>query len=348
MDCQDFFERGSLDAGVAGTGATAGDSAGAGVSGEAVARRPSRGDRLPREVWIATITQDGLEAETPKEMIGQVLARMQEVVVYEPDIVCLPETFSTANLSRPVPGNAEIAESPIGEVSAPFAEFARQYHCYVVCPVVTRREGRLYNSAVFIDREGKPIGEYHKMHPTQEELRSGISPGAIDPPVFKTDFGTVGAQICFDIAWHDGWEKLRRAGAEIVFWPSAFAGGRMVGTKAWENRYCVVSSTRKDTSRVCDITGETVARTGRWNRWVCAPVNLEKAFLHTWPCVQKLGEIQAKYGRDVVVRTFAEEEWSVIESRSPGLKVAAVMREFGLQTLEEHLAAADADQCRCR
>ena len=41
---------------------------------------------------------------------------------------------------------------------------------------------------------------------------------------------------------------------------------------------------------------------------VRAPVNLEKAFLHTWPYVHRFDEIQAKYGRKIRIRNFAEEE----------------------------------------
>jgi len=64
-------------------------------------------------------------------------------------------------------------------------------------------------------------------------MNNGVTPGALKPPVFRTDFGVVGAQICFDMEWHDGWQNLRKGGAEIVFWPSAFAGGTAVNAKAW-------------------------------------------------------------------------------------------------------------------
>jgi len=286
-------------------------------------------------------------------MIRMMLARMDEVAPFEPDIVCLPEAFPSANLTNPKAPLAERAEEPIGHVSQPFAEFARKHHCYVVCPILTRHKEpgqneRFYNSAVFIDRQGKLLGEYRKTYLTTGEMNYGLTPGPLDPPVFETDFGIVGAQICFDIEWLEGWQKLRQQGAEIVFWPSAFAGGAMVNTKAWQNKFCVVSSTRKDTSKICDISGEVVAKTGRWNHWTCASVNLEKAFLHTWPYVNRFDEIHAKYGRDVRIRNFAEEEWTILESRSPDVKIADVLREFELKTYEEHIQFADAQQGKFR
>ncbi len=300
----------------------------------------AREKRLPREVWVATITQNLMTATDYKDMIRKMLKRLDEIVSYEPDIICLPEVFAFEKLTTGRPPIPRVAETPLGEVTGPFAEFASKHHCYIVCPTYTKQDGRFYNSAVFIDRQGKVMGEYRKIHPTIGEMDNGISPGPLDLPVFQTDFGVVGAQVCFDIEWTDGWQKLRQAGAEMVFWPSAFAGGRAVNTKAWQNKFVVVSSTHKDTSKICDISGEVVAATGRWSDWVCAPVNLEKAFLHTWPFCQRFDQIKAKYGRDIRIDTFYEEEWSIIESRSPDVRVADVLKEFDFQTHEEHINAA--------
>jgi len=303
-----------------------------------------RGQRLPREVWIASISQNGLKADSVTAMTRMILVRMEEVVPFEPDIVCLPEVFPFANLSGGRPPLKEAAEEPIGRYSRPFAEFARKHNCHVICPVYTVVKGRYYNSAVFIDRTGQCIGEYHKMHPTVGEMENGIMPGATKPPVFKTDIGILGAQICFDIEWYDGWRALRKAGAELVFWPSAFAGGSMVNTHAWQNKYCVVSSTRKGTTKICDIDGQALACTGQYANWVCAPVNLEKAFLHSWPYCRRFGDIQAKYGRKVSIRTLHEEEWTIIESLSADVHVADILQEFELKTHEQHIGEAEAAQ----
>ena len=330
-------------------GVWAGTQSTATAASSATRVRPRpRENRLPREVWVATVSQNGMQARSYEEMIKKILGRMQELISYEPDIICLPEVFPFANLSSGRPPVSQVAEAPIGDISRPFTEFARKHNCYIVCPIYTKENGHYYNSVVFIDRQGKPLGEYRKIHPTVGEMNNGITPGPLIPPVFKTDFGVIGAQICFDIEWDDGWQKLRQAGAEIVFWPSAFAGGMAVNAKAWQNKYMVVSSTRKDTSKICDISGEVVASTGRWNHWVCAPVNLEKAFLHTWPFCQRFDEVQAKYGRRIRIKTFHEEEWTIIESCSADVRVADVLKEFEFQAYEDFIQTADAMQQKHR
>ena len=297
-------------------------------------------NRLRREVWIATIAQEGLRTSSPKQMVDSMLERMRDAVRMEPDIICLPEIFPYTNLEKPAPAIADVAEEGIGPILKAFAEFASEHACYVVCPTYTKQQGKFYNAAVLLDRKGKIIGEYRKMYPTVSEMEIGVVPGPMKPPIFETDFGKVGAQICFDIEWDNGWRQLQEAGAEIVFWPSAFAGGRMVNARAWQHRYCVVSSTNKDVSKICDITGEEIASTSRWHPWVCAPVNLEKVFLHTWPYVNRFGDIVSKYGARVKITTFAFEEWSIIESRDSDLRIVDLMKEFELLSIEEHLAAA--------
>lgn len=329
---RDFLCRSALGAGAGAAGL---------VPGAAISQPPGQPARLPREVWVATFSQREVRAEDPWDMQRKILAHMEAVVPYQPDVVCLPETFATAQV-RNKPPVEEIAERPLGPYSAPFAEFAKRNRCYVIVPIHTRDDKGIYNSAIFFDREGGVVGEYRKMRPTENELAKGISPGPLDPPVFRTDFGLVGAQICFDVEYPEGPRRLMEKGAEIIFFPAAFAGGQMVTTMAWQTRAHVVSSTRKDTARICDITGEEIARTGTWNpNWAIASVNLEKAFLHSWPYSRRFPEVQAKYGRKLRITNFQEEEWSVIESLDPEVRVADVMREFGLKTREEHLAAAD-------
>ncbi len=318
------------------------------IASEPVASSASPARRLPREVAIATISQEGLRGSSPTQMISRILARMSEAVRVQPDIICLPEVFAFANLDGGRPAVADVAEEGIGEVLAPFAKFAADHHCHVVCATYTRSGDHCFNSAVFLNRQGEIVGEYRKAFPTVGEMQNGVMPGPLEIPVIETDLGKLGAQICFDIEWDHGWRALQNGGAEIVFWPSAFAGGRKVNARAWQHRYCVVSSTRKDSSKICDVTGEELATTSRWHPWAWGTVNLEKAFLHTWPYVTRFGDLISRYGNRIRITTHALEEWSVIESRDPDLKMADLMSEFELVTLDDHLKLAERMQDRLR
>jgi predicted amidohydrolase len=309
--------------------------------------RVKPGPKLPREVWIASFGQHGMESEDPSGMIERTLSQMEGIIYHQPDIICLPEIFPYAKYR----GTVEVPEeaAKLESILRPFAAFASRHNCYIVCPTYTTKDGRYYNAAVVIDRKGEMMGEYHKIHPTEGEIAKGITPGTLDPPVFETDFGIIGIQICFDINWQDGWEVLRKKGAEIIFWPSAFGGGQQVNNKAWQNKCCVVSSTNYGLTRICDVDGTEVATTGHWSEhWAIGSVNLEKTFLHTWPYVRKFHEIEKKYGRKIRIKNHHEEEWSIIESLSPDVRVKDILTEFELKTHEEHIASAELIQVSAR
>ena len=100
----------------------------------------------------------------------------------------MPESFT----------NGEPETVP-GPTTKRLSRWAKEHKCYVICPILIRDNDRTYNAAIVIDRQGRIIGRYCKIRPTEGELNRGICPGPKDPPVFETDFGTIGIQICFDV-----------------------------------------------------------------------------------------------------------------------------------------------------
>jgi predicted amidohydrolase len=303
--------------------------------------------KLPREVWIAGISQMDVHTQTPQLMLDEIADIVVNGMVFQPDILCLPETFPVVNFPKEL-SLAEKLEFSQNALSR-FSELAGTYGTYVICPVYTSDGGKAYNAAVVFDRKGKNIGEYRKMHLTIGEIESGLTPGPLLPPVFAADFGRIGIQICYDIYWKDGWESLEKQGADVVFWPSAFAGGNRVNMKALEHQYIVVSSTRKNTSKICDIRGEVISQTGFWDKnFFCASVNLEKVLIDTWPHVSRFNEIRRKYGRKIRLSTLHEEQYTIIESLTPELFVADILREFEIKPYKQEVKEAEAAQIIAR
>ncbi|MDO1446571.1 nitrilase-related carbon-nitrogen hydrolase [Rhodocytophaga aerolata] len=333
-----FIQYSSLGAATLGTGLTHPNPS----------AEPAEIQRLPREVWIGTVSLTGLSAADSQGMVEKALHVMQALVPFKPDIICLPESFAFTNIQQPfsVP---KVAEKIPGPIATPFLNFAKTHRCYVICPTYSLHKGSIYIAAVLIDRTGNVVGEYHKCRPTDGEIASGVRPGSLDPPLFETDFGKIGIQICFDIKWEEGWQSLKEKGAEIIFWPSAYGGGREVNSRAWRHQVYVVSSTQKGTAKICDVTGDVLAQTGSWQpNWTCGSVNLEKAFILTWPAVSYFGKIQQTYGRKIKLTTFDEEEWTILESLDAGVNVADVLKEFNLQPQHQVLKTVAAIQSKSR
>jgi beta-ureidopropionase len=312
--------------------------------------------KFAREVWAAAISLKGLWPEqTIAKRMKDIVKRMESVYAFEPDIICLPETMniSWVKESKTLEEIAEDETTP-GPVTSMMAEIAKKQNCYITCPIVTKKDGHYYNSSILINRQGKIDGVFHKIHPTISEVEpknyysgGSVTPGTVKPPVFKTDFGTIGLQICMDASWYDGWRSLKADGAEMVMFSSQAGYGNILNNHAWMNHYNIVSSTGED-ARIIDIAGDTVAYEGEFARWVCAPLNLERAFLHVWPQVTKFDALQKKYGRKIGIKIYHLENWATIESLDPEIKVKDVLKEFNLPTFEEQIAEATEVQDKYR
>jgi predicted amidohydrolase len=296
-------------------------------------------------VWIGTISQDGMKSDTPQGMVKKMLEFLDEMVRFKPDIICLPETFPNLNTSFTNDSVKKAAERKPYPLLDPLRIFAKKNQCYLICPIITFESGICYNTAVLLDRKGEIQDEYKKIHPAPAEMEYGIYPGTEKARVWETDFGKIGVQICFDMQWNDGWQSLMDGDAEIIFWPSAFSGNTLIKGRAWQCKSYTVSSTNKGIARICDMSGDVIACTGNWNRqWVCAPVNLNRRIVHTWPYVLKFDEVLKKYGRLLTITHHHEEEWSVFESSDPEINIREVLKEFDILDYNQHIRKYDAIQ----
>jgi predicted amidohydrolase len=104
---------------------------------------------------------------------------------------------------------------------------AAKYKMYlVICSDLVETDGKTYNTAFFLGRDGKEIGRYHKVCPTWSE--SGGRERGKEFPVFPTaDLGTVGMLICYDLVFPETARCLALQGADIIFFPTM--GGAAVG-----------------------------------------------------------------------------------------------------------------------
>lgn len=313
-------------------------------------------NRLPREVWVAAISLKGLwPTPTIEQRMKDILERMESVYAFEPDIICLPEEInqSWVDETKTLKEVAEDETSP-GPITSMLADIARRQHCYMTCPIVTKKDGLFYDSTILLNREGKIDGVFHKVHPTSTEILpnayfkgEGVTPGPIKSNVYKTDFGTVGLQICFDAEWADGWHSIKEDGAEIVCFSSQGPFLNTLRNHAWLNHYYIVSATGEN-AQIIDITGDVIALDGEFARWVCAPVNLEKELLHIWPNVKKFDAIQKKYGRKIRFKIYHPENWATLESLDPDIKVRHILKEYEIPTYDEQLSEATAIQEKYR
>jgi predicted amidohydrolase len=91
---------------------------------------------------------------------------------------------------------------------------------------------RLKNTLIWIDANGEIVQRYLKLHPFDVEIDGGpvlresdsVQPGSsILPPFSASELpGKIGLLICFDLRFPEPSLSLRRQGATIITYPSAF------------------------------------------------------------------------------------------------------------------------------
>src|SRR5688572_10405450 len=120
-------------------------------------------NRLPREVWVAAISLKGIwPVATIEKRMKDILERMENVYAFEPDIICLPEMVNISWVDEAEKSKtlSEVAADEIshGPTTSMLADIARKQHCYITCPIVTKKEELFYNSTILLNRQGKSEG----------------------------------------------------------------------------------------------------------------------------------------------------------------------------------------------
>jgi len=265
-----------------------------------------------------------------------------DLLAYEkPDIVCLTETFDSreTRLNHP-----QVAQDMAGETFACMAEQARKHGFYIVCAFTENRDGSIVNTAAIIDRTGTLVGQYDKIHPTIGELDDHVVPGSLTPTVIDTDFGRIGCQICFDANWPRCWQELKEAGAEIVFFPSAFSGGRILESIATVFHVPIVAASCRQCCKIIDRDGLVLNRQGVYQKWVLATLDLDNPLFHLDFQFDEMEQVRRTYGPDVAIKVYEEEGWWRILPQRDGLDILEIIDRFDLEPLEDYFVRSEKAQ----
>jgi predicted amidohydrolase len=143
------------------------------------------------------------------------------------DLLIFPELHLTGYTMRDEVSH--LAESIPGPSTRKVETLAREHGVHVVfgMPEESEVKGVIHNTAVFVGPKGL-VGKYRKIHlPTHSvfEERRYYRPGQ-EASVFKTDIGTIGLNICYDLYFPELTRLQALQGAELVVCISASPGLR--------------------------------------------------------------------------------------------------------------------------
>ena len=174
------------------------------------------------------------------------------------DIVCFPETSLVRTKNKKA-----IKKIPIKKYINIIKKSCKENKIHCILGSNTLKNNKLYNSAFFIDNNGKMLYRYNKVNLWVNE-RKGKVRGKKNN-VIKTKFGSIGIIICWDIAYPEYVKKLGKQGAWLIFCPSYVVNyKRELGSyeqipyvRAFENSayFVYVDAYAKDTVKYSYICG---------------------------------------------------------------------------------------------
>jgi len=191
------------------------------------------------------------------------------------ELIVLPELFAHCrnfNGGEPIPGRTT-------EI---FAQLAREKGSYILMGSILEVDDRdqKYNTSVLIDRRGRILAQYRKIHLFSyhsKEKRSLVAGKEV--VTTPTELGIIGFSICYDLRFPELYRALVKKGAEIIVCPAAWPYPRLDHwitlnrARAIEAQCYVVgcnqvgaptpTTTLAGCSMITDPWGEVIATAGR-------------------------------------------------------------------------------------
>src|SRR6056297_307533 len=140
--------------------------------------------------------------------------------------VLLPELFNTTYFCREIDQSFfDWAETIPGPVTERFSKHAKELDVVIVLPLFEKEAPGIYfNTSVVIEKDGRLLGIYRKMHIPDDPgfyEKYYFAPGDLGFRVFDTSAGKIGTLICWDQWFPEAARLAALDGAEILVYPTA-------------------------------------------------------------------------------------------------------------------------------
>jgi predicted amidohydrolase len=160
-----------------------------------------------------------VEGGEPYRNLERAVKMIKAAATNKCDMILLPETF---DLAWTHPTALTEAQPIPGEFSDILCSEAAANNIFVCAGLTEKRDNKIYNTAILIDRTGKIITKYHKINLLEVEFPFYEVGDTLN--VAETEFGKIGLNICAD-NYMDGLSighTLARMGAQLILSPSSW------------------------------------------------------------------------------------------------------------------------------
>ncbi len=290
--------------------------------------RPAQIEKISAEkektvrIAVATGTRASRQQHHSKSIADNVAyyAELCRACASATDLIVLPEVALQWGLSGSPLDTALSVPSAETDV---FAQIAREHQSYILLGLFEREGDAVRNSALLLGPDGQLAGRYYKVHlAVGGESESGILPGD-NFPVFATDIGRIGCNICMDVSAAESSRMVGLNGADFLLLPimgDHRADRWSLGSPVFnESRWQAIMRTRALDAQVCLVVarnegqgscivnrrGDFLAYNDGSEEFIYATVEMDDGF-RTWNggCFRGINWMQRRphlYGEYVAV-----------------------------------------------
>jgi predicted amidohydrolase len=162
------------------------------------------------------------------------------------DVVITPEGFLDGYVSTEEKVTAnDMMRFAVDPKTSPYVQlvsaWAKQQRSWFILGCTRVENACAYNTALIIDRQGRLVGAYDKLHLQQHDHK--YTPGS-HLSVYDSDFGLFGVMICADRRWPETVRTLALKGARVILNPTWGMHNdlnlAMMRTRAYESELFIV------------------------------------------------------------------------------------------------------------
>jgi len=183
--------------------------------------------------------------------LARVIAAMEEASRAGAKIVAFPECALTGYCFDTREEAWPLAETVPGPSTEQLAAAAKHLDCTAIVGMLECEGETLYNSAAVIDPTGV-LGSYRKMHLPCLGIDQFCAVGDKPFPVFATQHGRIGVNICYDCSIPEAARVLKLQGAQLLVIPTNWPWG----SDSWEHTPKVRATENHMHVVACDRVGE--------------------------------------------------------------------------------------------
>ena len=209
-----------------------------------------------------------------KSNLEKAISRIKEAASKGAQVVCLPELFMSQYFCQEEDlENFNLAEPIPGPTTDAISKAARENNVAVIAGIFEKRARGLYhNSAVVVDKSGKLLGVYRKMHIPDDPHyyeKFYFAPGDLGFKAFDTEHGKLGTLICWDQWYPEAARLTALLGAQILFYPTAIGWfpEEEESTKEMQDAWETIQRAHGIANGVFVVAVNRVGKEGKINFW---------------------------------------------------------------------------------